>query len=127
MPVTLTPYDEGETILIYNLKENWSWSEFIRVDNDVWEYFEKTDKRIDLIFDFTNSNSIPLGVGEMIKRAGKRTAPPSKGLGVVVNPPIILPIALNTLRRIFPVAASIYRIVDTLDDAIQLIETDRNR
>lgn len=127
MPVTLTPYDENKTILIYKLVGNWSWTEFNTVDDDVWDHFERTDQRIDLIFDFMQSNQMPLGIGEIMKRAGRRTAPAHRGLGVVVKPPMILPIILRALQRVHPVAASIYRTADTQKEAIDLINESRGQ
>lgn len=125
MPVTLTAYDDNETILIYSFEGDWSWAEFSHVDEDVWKRFNQTDNRIDLIFDLTRSNRLPLGINEILHRAGRRTAPPEKGLGVVINAPSFTQIIIGALKRIYPKAAKIYRFVNTLEEAIQVIDQHR--
>jgi len=126
MPVTLKSHDNNNTILVYNFEGQWSWSEFIMVDDKVWNTFEQTDERTDLIFDLTHSTHIPMGVGNIMHRVGRRTDSAKKGLCIIVNPPNITSLILGTLRRLYPLTVQIYRTVSTFEDAIQLIETDRN-
>ena len=125
MPVTLTPYHDDESILIYTLAGTWSWEEFFRVDKIVWDRFEQSDERLDLIFDLTSSKGIPLGINRALSLAGRRTAPVERGLGIVVNAPPIARVIIRILRRVYPKAAQIYRFVDTLEEAIELIEKHR--
>lgn len=125
MAVTLLPHDDNKTIYIYTLTGDWTWAEFLVIDEEMRNIFDTSDHRVDLLFDLTLSSHIPMGAGKMIHRAGQRTVPPSHGLVIIVKPPAILPILLGAMRRLYPKTAKIYHVADTQEEAIHMIKVDR--
>lgn len=125
MPVTLTPYDENETIMIYSFTDRWTIQEFIEVDDIVWERFHATDERMDLIVDLTDSRGLPLGITDLFHRAGKIDAPPSQGITVIVRMPAFVSILMRAMYRLYPQTAAVYRLADTLEEALCIIKDAR--
>lgn len=126
MPVTLSSHDENETIIIYSFVGNWTIKEFIDVDDIIWKRFHATDERIDLIFDLTQSNGLPLGISDLFHRAGEIDESPSRGINVIVKMPRFVTFMLRAMFRLYPQTASIYHMADTLEQALCIIENARN-
>jgi|GEM_PF-5212646 len=124
MSVTLTSYDETETIFIYSFINTWSIHDYVDVDIGC-EQLYTSSKRIDLIFDLTQSDGMPTGIMDFMHHAGKFRYPSTSGMGVIIKPPIMLKIMLRAMGRIYPHTCDMYRIADTLDEALQLIHHHR--
>lgn len=125
MPVEFCWHDEQETIAIYTFSGSWFWDEFERVDRPLWEMFHKNPRRIDIVADFTRINNFPLGLPPTMHRVGSRTESVKRGLVILVDAPRIAKILFAIFRRTYPGAASVYRIVPTLDQALAIIEEAR--
>lgn len=127
MSVTLHWYDAEETILIYNFDDNWTWDEFVKVDAPIWNMVNLADKRVDLILDMTPVEQFPIGLPPVMHRTGKRGESSKVGLVIIVDIPAIAQILYGVFRRIYPKSATHYRFTDTLSQALQQIEEDRDK
>lgn len=125
MPVTLESYDQDTTILIYRCQGDWTWEEFGQVDHSVWTTFHEDDTRFDIIIDMSKSDCIPTGVSPIVHQAGQRGSRQKRELGILIQAPLSIQIIIQALKRMYPEKSRTYVFVETFDEAIQLIQQDR--
>ena len=125
MSIVLNWFDEKNTVLLYTFEGSWTWEEFHELDDPVWELVATVGYRIDLIIDWTRSAGFPLGIMSSMHRAGENVIPQTDGLTISIGGPYLIKIMLGIFRRTYPKAAGAYRLVDSLDEAITLLEQER--
>ncbi len=125
MPIALNWFDDKNTVLLYSFEGSWTWEEFHELDDPVWNLIAKVDYRIDLLIDWTQSAGFPLGIMASMHRAGENVIPQTDGLTISIGGPYLIKIMFGIFRRTYPKAAASYRLVDSVDDAIKLLEQER--
>jgi len=125
MPVHLQWYDTKQTILYYTFDEPWTWDEFARLDAPVWDFVTQSDVRIDMIIDYSDAESFPIGIKNIMGIAGENTTTDRDGLVISVSGPQFIKILFTVFKRLYPQSVKPYRIVDILSEAITIIEAER--
>lgn len=127
MPVTVSWFDDKCTIVLYKCEEKWTWEEFNPLYDSVWNMIKSVNYRIDIIVDWTQSAGFPLGVANLIHHASTNILPEGEGLIICVGGKTLFQILLGAFRRLYPRAASAYRLVDSFEEAIKLLEQERRK
>lgn len=125
MPVTFTPYDNNNSIWVYHCEGDWTWAEFGQIDHRAIMQFGQVDNRLDIIIDMTDSNTIPLGIMDIVHQVGERSPRLQQELRVFVQAPLSIQIIIRTIKYIYPNKSRTYLFVKSLDEAIAIIEQDR--
>jgi len=122
MPVSVNWFDVEETILLYTFEGNWTWKEFRETDEPIWDLIANADCRIDIFVDLTTINKLPLGVQDIFQMEGEGAIPTKEGEIIMIGASLLMKILVGSFRRLYPQMGSIYHLVDTYQEAIQLLE-----
>lgn len=125
MPVTIVPYNNDPTIIIYIFHGEWTWEQFYEVDQAAWEKYTEANQRADLILDMSDCDEIPNGLTEILHRVGERPSDANGGLGVFINAPLTVQVMVGALKRMYTEKSRVYDFVDSFDEAIALIYAQR--
>jgi len=125
MPIQLQWFDAQQTILYYTFETPWTWAEFAKIDAPTWEFIARSDDRIDMIIDYSNVERFPIGIKDIMNIAGENTTTDREGLVISVGGPVYIKILFTVFKRVYPQSVKPYRQVNTLDEAVALIEAER--
>ncbi len=125
MPVTVAPYHNDPSIIIYIFYGEWTWEQFYEVDQASWEKYTEANQRVDLILDMSDCDEIPNGLTEILHRVGQRPSDANGGLGVFINAPLTIQVMVRALKRMYTEKSRSYDFVDSFDEAITLIDMNR--
>jgi hypothetical protein len=121
MPITVQWANAERTVVLYRVFEQWTWDEFHaanRLSNDL---FGSVDHPVDLICDFSESQSIPPRVLSNIGRALRQKRPSNLRQIVAVGITGLLRNLADVLRTLYPNATANVIDAHTLDHAYRLL------
>ena len=125
MPVTLSWFDDQQTILLFKFEGEWTWEEFYKLDEPTWDLIACANYRIDILMDWSQIKRFPLGMMNALHRSGEDVTPKDEGMVVSIGGPYFIKMMYGIFRRLYPKAVTVYRLVDTLDEATHLLEDER--
>ncbi len=120
MSIELIWYDEDKTVLRHLYDGNWTPQEFITAVNESRQLLLDAGYPVDLIIDMRTADGPPPGISSAYQYAD-RMVPENQRLIVMVNPTEYMQAYNQVVGKIAPRAAQNRYVVETLDDAIQLI------
>ena len=120
MSIELIWYDEDKTVLRHLYDGHWTPQEFIAAVNESRRLLLDVDHPVDLIIDMRTAEGPPSGINSAYQYAD-RMVPDNQRLIVMVNPTEYMQAYNQVVGKIAPRAAQNRYVVETLDDAVQLI------
>jgi len=128
MPINVSWLDEDKTVVLCSFEDRWTWQEYSRIEENIWDFVGCMDYRIDVFADWTQSAGFPIGVMDIINRIGDTRYPPRDDIWVMnISRSSMLKILIGAFRRLYPKVATNYYLAATLDEAIQMLEHDRGK
>lgn len=124
MTVTVRWLDEQQTIVLYELSEDWTWSELYPAFEQALDMEHSVQHRVDVILELPPLLGIPPNaVSNIINIAQKQ--PANLRLSVFLTRRGYIKALLNVAAHLSPTVHDFYRFAETVDDAVALIEHDR--
>ena len=121
MPITIEWANAERTVLLYCVVGQWTWDDFHAANELGEDLFASVDHPVDLICDFSTSQSIPPRVLSNIGRALRRKRPANLRQIVAVGVTGLLHNLADVLRTLYPQATANVIDVHTLDHAYRLL------
>jgi hypothetical protein len=108
MSVTVRWWDEDQqTIILYEFTGKWTWSEFYPAYDESIRLMDSVEYKVDFIMDLLNSQHIPPGALQHLKRAADFNHP-NMGLAVYVGINPLIQALGRMFRKIYPASARYY-------------------
>jgi len=127
MPIKVSWFDDKKSVILCEFEGHWTWQEYSEIELAVWNAIVPMDYQVDLLLDWTQSGSFPLGLMDIIHRTGEKTIPKRDDSQIInVSESTILKVMYGGFRRMYPKVATNYHLTVTLDEAIQLLEAQRS-
>lgn len=124
MPVNVYWTDHNQTILQYDFEGHWSWDEFYQAFRQALELETAVQHRVDVIVNMLNIDSIPGNALTHLKSTAEKRAA-NAGLSILVATHSMVPMLVGIAGRFHQNIASDFRVVATLDEAVNLIQRER--
>lgn len=116
--------DERQTLVCYEFNGAWSWDDLHFAVRQAAVLQRTVTHRVDVIFDMRESGRIPANpMGNF--RVVAEGQPPNVALGVFIPLKRFLVALLEALAKFSPAMQQYYRIAETWDDAVKMIDHDR--
>ena len=120
--------DQQQKTLLFQLICVWTWDDFYIGLDSVWDIIAQRDSEINLIIDFSPSNTFPSGALINAYRATLRN-PSNVGDIVIVTESRFPHCVFQTLKRVspwlVPSGNSIIHFASTLQESLQLLTSPR--
>ena len=126
MPIQVFWDNAEKTIVRREMSGKWTWDEFFESQQAVNSMLEGLPQTVDQIFDVRQAAALPQGALTQLRSATNQRAYNS-GLRVVVGPNRFYEVMFTMLAKIMPHLKESVVMVETLDDAYQLIQESRNK
>lgn len=119
MSITVNWSDEQKSELIYHIQGKWTWDELFAAIDEATHLLDTINHRVNLIIDVSESLFMPpLSVANLRRVANAPTmSHPNTGLLILVGANQFIKIMFQVFSRLFPHAASRYRLIDTIENA----------
>jgi hypothetical protein len=124
MPIKLWWEDEAQTIFCWHLEGHWTWEEFRARLPLAAAAQRSVDHRVDVLFDMRQTDHLPPAAVHHVRQV-LASMPDNVGLLVMVGPNIFVKAALATFSSLYKQSAKKFRLVDTLDEAYELLSALR--
>lgn len=121
MPIVVEWANPERTVLLYRVMEQWTWDDFHAANRLGDDLFGSVDHPVDLICDFSTSESIPPRVLSNIGRALRQKRPSNLRQIVAVGVTGLLRNLADVLRTLYPNATANVIDAHTLDHAFRLL------
>ena len=108
--------DKNQRVIRYQLEGDWDWADFDYAILESLQFSEELSHNIDVIFDLSQSNSIPDGIVLYFKKLLK-TVPANRRHFVVVGTNPQLSVIVTMFNRIFKSVSGRISYTDTLERA----------
>lgn len=125
MGLTVVPDEVHPQLIHVTAIAQWTWDEFLAM-------YREVDKLIaiqgesDVIIDFTLSHHLPIGFSDNAAKMSESLNPSIRTL-VFVGTSSAQRVAIEMLRRLFPEQGERYQLVDTMEQAFQLLNLSPSR
>lgn len=123
MAINVKWADESQSAIVYELKGKWTWDElFIAIDEAV-QLLDSINHSVNIIIDVSESQyTPPLSVANLRRVANAPTmSHPNTQLLILVGANQFIKIMFQVFSRLFPHAASRYRMMKTLEEALSVV------
>lgn len=112
------------TIVRYEFGPKWTWRDLNDASDAGTAWLDSVDHRVDFIADLSQTDHLP---GDFMSHAGRIAggSHPRRGIVVVVAASPFLRGLSNTLGRLYRKATRDLRFADTLDEAREIIASER--
>jgi hypothetical protein len=125
MPVQITWYDEGHTILYYRFEKTWKLEDVYDTLNTGLKMMSEVEHPVDSIFDFTRTGTPPPQMLSAARYAERHTPKNLRHTAICgLNP--FLSVLANITQKIAPRLMKNTLITRTLEDAINALEERRH-
>ena len=121
MPIIVEWANPECTVLLYIVTEHWTWDDFHGANQESHEMLTSVDHPVDLICDFSTSQSIPPRVLSNIGRALRQKRPTNVRQIVAVGITGLLRNLADVLRTLYPHATANVIDAHTIDHALRLL------
>lgn len=126
MAISVTWYDEEQSIAYVHFTPGWTWDDFWTMNHSFNELANAVVHPIYLIVDMTGAGMPSQFVPELSKIAStSEERPTNLQFTVVVGVGIMLETVTNIFSRLYKRATAHVRFVSTVNEALQLIESRR--
>jgi hypothetical protein len=126
MPIQVIWGNEEKTVILREMSGKWTWDEFFESQRTVNDMLEGIPQTIDQIFDVSRASALPQGALTQLRSATNQRAYNS-GLRVVVGPNRFYEMMFAMLAKIMPHLKDSVVMVETMEDAYQVIQESRNK
>jgi hypothetical protein len=124
MSVSANWFDNQHEIVLYIFDGLWSWDEMYKTYHAAIAMETSVPHRVDVILDMRKSKAIPANALLHVKNISDKQ-PDNLGLTVVVTPNGFVRALYNAGVRFYKGIAHYFRVVPTVEDALQMIAEDR--
>lgn len=124
MSIELKWEDEAKTILRHTYKGAWTVEEFYRAVDESRALLLEVGHPVDLIIDMREGPNPPRGIAPAYQYADRKV-PPNQRLIVMVDPSEYMRTFNRVVEGIAPRASQNRHVVETIEDAHELIEAYR--
>ncbi|MEO8607692.1 MAG: hypothetical protein ABI690_07430 [Chloroflexota bacterium] len=121
MPITVEWANAERTVLLYRVTEHWTWDDFHSANQTTHDLLVSIDHPVDLICDFSTSQTIPPRVLSNIGRALRQKRPGNVRQIVVVGVTGLLRNLADVLRTLYPNATANIIDAHTIEHAFRLL------
>ena len=121
MPIIVEWANAERTVLLYRVMEQWTWDDFHAANQVTHDLFVSVDHPVDLICDFSTSQTIPPRVLSNIGRALRQKRPSNIHQIVAVGITGLLRNLADVLRTLYPNATANVVDAHTIDHAYRLL------
>lgn len=132
MGIQLTWDDSGrvpeKTVILWEFGESWTWADFCQREQETYEWhMESVPRTIHTIADMQRNNRMP-GVEALSSFVHHiKYRPPNRGKVIVVDPGRMMKLLEPIIRRLVPDLSVDYILVDSLDEAYELVLAELNQ
>jgi hypothetical protein len=121
MPIVVEWANPEHTVLLYRVMEQWTWDDFHDANQLSQEMLTSVDHPVDMICDFSTSQTIPPRVLSNIGRALRQKRPAHARQIVAVGVTGLLRNLADVLRTLYPNATANVIDAHSLDHAFRLL------
>jgi hypothetical protein len=121
MPIFVEWANPEHTVLLYVVTEHWTWDDFHGANQVTHDLLLSVDHPVDLICDFSTSQSIPPRVLSNVGRALRQKRPSNLHQIVAVGVTGLLRNLADVLRTLYPNATANVVDAHTIDHAYRLL------
>jgi hypothetical protein len=118
--------DERQTVVCYEFNGAWSWADLHFAVDQALALQGDITHRIDVIFDMRESGRMPANPMGNFRHILERQ-PANVALLVFIPLKKFLVSLIQALSRFSPLMREVYRVVDTRDEALEIIAYERAR
>jgi len=118
MGVIVRWYDDQKKIIYYEFTGKWTWEEFEPTYDETLRLMDSVDYKTDFILNMLNTDHIPAGAIQRVKRAAEVNHP-NMGLAIYVGlHPMMRPLG-KIFLKLYPKAAQYYPFdfANTIEEA----------
>jgi hypothetical protein len=115
------------TVIFWEFDEAWTWKEYSQRAQEAYEWQMQSPKAIHTIVDMRRSRGVFSGDALSSIVRGIRLVPTHRGTVAVVGANRFIAMLEPIVRRLVPDLAAYYNLVDSLDEAYELILGVLNR
>lgn len=121
MPIIVEWANPERTVLLYRVVQHWTWDDFHAANQQSNDFFASVDHPVDLICDFSTSQTIPPRVLSNIGRALRQKRPSNVRQIVAVGITGLMRNLADVLRTLYPHATANVIDAHTIDHAFRLL------
>jgi len=126
MSVEITWIDEEKTIMKYDMIGTWSWDDFYPVYDRAIVEEKAQNHTVYIVVDLRQSKSMPPNMLTHVKNISDHQ-PDNVGVNVIISNNRFIKMMFDIAVRMHSKIAHYFQIAHTLDDAIGLIQTAKQR
>ena len=115
--------DSQQTIVLYQYADNWTWAEVYEAMTESKRLLDGDFKDVFFIHDFTNGQTVPKDVFTHGRRFIFEM--PENTIVALVGTALLGRMLIDVLSRFSPKFKQQYRLAETVDEAIALIEHEQ--
>lgn len=124
MPIQVKWYDAEQTIVAYELGEQWSWDELYQAFRVARQMVDSVPHRVDAIMNVLQTKQLPNGAIGHVKSLG--ASPQTNfGVGVVVSSSLFVKTIFQIIGKLYPELGDRYVVAPTEAQALALIAEAR--
>jgi hypothetical protein len=123
MPIIVEWANPERTVLLYRVVQQWTWDDFHAANQQSHDLLVSVEHPVDLICDFSTSQTIPPRVLSNIGRALRQKHPTNVRQIVAVGITGLLRNLSDVLRTLYPHATANVIDAHTIDHAFRLLST----
>jgi hypothetical protein len=125
MPINVFWDDFEKTIVRAELVDYWTWNDYYRSVAEGARLVQGITQRIDQIVDMRRSHSLPPGVALTHLKRARASDPENPGITVIIGANLMVRVFVAVLERAYGTRFPPRYIVETLDEAHDLISESR--
>ncbi len=114
--------DSARTLLVMTFETDWSWEDYRAAHVMAWDALAEFSHPVDMIYDFSSSDTIPTRALAEFGRALRAGRPDNVDRIVLVGTTGLLRIINGVLRNTYPAEAAGMMDAHTLAQAYQMLE-----
>src|SRR5262245_11542022 len=124
MPVTSGWYNTSHDIVLYVFEGRWTWDELYSAYNQAIALEKSVPYRVDVVLDLLRSRAVPPNALLHVKNISNKQ-PDNLGLTIIVTPNAFVRALYNAGTQFYKGIAHYFRVVPTMDEAMQMVTADR--
>lgn len=118
--------DEEQTIVVYEMSKDWSWSEFYPVLDTALAMENSVTHRVDVIVKLPHHFRLPANTLTNVKSAA-HARPENLHLVMIISQQSLITAIYEVAKRVTNIIKENFQVVPTYEDALAIIMADREK
>ncbi len=125
MPIEVNWLDNSQSVIYMIVSDPWTWNDFFTASRQALTLAQNTTHEVHFVADFTNAKQFPRGISLQRIRNVLDFKHPNLGILTIFGANPFMRVMLNTVLTAIGKVHAGAIVVETLEDALQVVEKHR--